>query len=192
MSWMPLSEAHAHVLRAEGHPKLTARDLLKALADERVHARAGRLLAPMSRPDLRERMDEPLLGDFWMYDLDPAWRADVSWSESSAVLPQGHPLAPAEAFRIEVDRDELLAIWPSAPETVKALSAGRPPIYDAGAILAEAGAWIYAHGVPVHEFELIRGVTEILGEDRVPRSTRMKEIIGPYHKRQREAQGYGD
>ena len=40
----------------------------------------------------------------------------MNWQEDSARLPASHPFAPWLAYRIEVCREDLLAIWTAPPE----------------------------------------------------------------------------
>jgi hypothetical protein len=70
----------------------------------------------------RDRKDVMLPGEFWLeevvYDGEVDGGAIVNWQEDRARLSASHPFAPWLAYRIEVCREDLLAIWtaPLEPE----------------------------------------------------------------------------
>jgi hypothetical protein len=195
-TWKPLSEAFAHVLQYEQLDLLTQHRLRRVLADGRVHARSRYMFLPNMRSGQRERTDEPLPEKFWIFegllgsDIEVTWEADVNWQESRASLKQesrasfqgAHPLGACEAYRIEVDQDELFAIWPerSAPtNATKRSSAGRPPEYDLDAVLIEAAAEATANGLPKTPAEFRAKIKAKLG-DRAPKNTRLKQLLDPF------------
>jgi hypothetical protein len=110
MNEMPLQQALAHVAAHEGSRQLAMKRLLRTLGDEQIRARAGCVIAP--RGKVRERMDQPLAGEFWHWP-ECQVQATVMWDDDIATISSIHPCGPLEAYRITVSREDLYAIWPA-------------------------------------------------------------------------------
>ena len=189
--WMPLAEAYEHVMHSEKLDLLATRRLHAVLADGRLHARARYMFLPnMSRREW-ERIDEPLPRKFWSHDVfrgsdfDETLEADVTWQESRARVKSG-PLGACEAYRIEVDQDELFAIWP-AQETTKV---GRKRLHDREAILAEAAADVRENGRPASMEEFANRVENRMSskstDGNYPRRTFLMKHLAPMYKSLKE------
>lgn len=120
--WTPLHKAFEHVLQHERSRELTEYRLRRVLGTPKsgpqVRSRAGVVLTPM-QPQ-RELENVMLPGEFWLeeavYDGEADGGAIVNWQEDSARLSASHPFAPWLAYRIEVCREDLLAVWTAPPE----------------------------------------------------------------------------
>lgn len=191
-TWMPLAAAYEHVLRHEQLDLLAKKRLHVVLADGRVHARARYMFLPNMPRREWERTDEPLPGKFWSCDVcrgsdfEETLEADVTWEESRASIKK-HPLGDCDAFKIEVDQDELFAIWPGR----KTSKAGRKPLHDREAILTEAAAEVSENGRPASLEEFAYRVESRMSskstDGNYPRRSFLMELLAAMYESLQES-----
>jgi hypothetical protein len=184
ITWRPLSKAYEHVLKFERSRELTEWRLRRMLGERKpgvpqVRCRAGCVIAPHQRPELRENVSLP--GDFWLFEsdfVDDVRVAIVDWADDSGKLPSSHPFAPWSAYRIEVCWEDLIAIWPK-----KRSSAGRKPVHDQKAILAEARAYLRTHARPKSLDQFAAKMEDLLSSKSIdgnyPRRTYLTKLLKP-------------